>query len=87
MEDAGKFPLRGSVIWLTPTQVGRTTGPPLLRPAWPYYAATAYVPSHTADTSLASFILRNFDAGEWRSHAEGRCLATDTKVAGSSSTT
>ena len=70
------IPFRGSVIWLTPAQGGRTTGNPLLpRPAWPYYAATAYVPPHTADTGLASFILRNFDPGAWRSAAEGRWLA------------
>ena len=75
MEEAGEFPFRGSVIWLTPAQGGRTTGPPLPRPARPYYAATAYVPPHTADTGLASFILRNFEAGAWRSHAEGRWLA------------
>src|SRR6266571_4297818 len=44
-----------------------------------YYAATAYVPPHAADTSLASFILRNFDAGAWRSCAEGRWLAADAQ--------
>lgn len=44
-------------------------------PGMAYYAATAYIPPHTADTGLASFILRNFDAGAWRSHAEGRWLA------------
>jgi hypothetical protein len=57
----------------------RTTGPPLPRPAWPRYAATAYVPPYTADTGLASFILRNFDAGAWRSHAEGRWPVADTQ--------
>lgn len=41
-----------------------------------YYAATAYVPPHTADTGLASFVLRNFDAGAWRSPAEARWLLT-----------
>jgi hypothetical protein len=80
MEEVREFPFRGSVIWLTPAQGGRTTGPPLSRPAWPYYAATAYVPPHTADTGLASFILRNFDAGAWRSHAEGRWLAVGTQA-------
>jgi hypothetical protein len=77
MADAGEFPFRGSVIWLTPEQGGCKTGPPAPLPAWPYYAATAYVPPHTADTGLASFILRNFEAGTWRSCAEGRWLVTD----------
>jgi hypothetical protein len=80
MEQVREFPFRGLVIWLTPAQGGRTTGPPLPRPAWPYYAATAYVPPHTADTGLASFILRSFDAGAWRSHAEGRWLAAGTQA-------
>jgi len=39
-----------------------------------YYAATAYVPPRTAETGLASFILRNFDAGARRSGAEGRWM-------------
>jgi hypothetical protein len=69
--------VRGSVIWLTPEQGGRGTGPPVPRLAWPYYAATAYVPPRTADTGLASFSLRNFDTGTWRSCAEGRWLAAD----------
>lgn len=78
MAGGREFPFRGSVIWLTPEQGGRETGPPVPRPAWPYYAATAYVPPHTADTGLASFILRNFDADAWRCHAEGRWLVADT---------
>jgi len=79
MADAGEFPFRGVIIWLTPEQGGRKTGPPVPRPAWPYYAATAYVPPHIADSGLASFILRNFDAGAWRSDAEGRWLAADAQ--------
>jgi hypothetical protein len=77
MADAREFPFRGSVIWLTPEQGGRTTGPPEPGTAWPYYAATAYVPPHTADSGLTSFILRNFETGAWRSHAEGRWLVDD----------
>ena len=76
MADAAGFPFRGWITWLTPEQGGRESGPPIPRPTWPCYAATAYVP-HTADTGLASFVLRNFDAGAWRSCAEGRWLATD----------
>jgi hypothetical protein len=75
MADAAGFPFRGWITWLTPEQGGRETGPPIPRTTWPNYAATAYVPPHTADTGLASFVLRNFDAGAWRSYAEGRWLA------------
>jgi hypothetical protein len=77
MADAVGFPLHGWITWLTPEQGRRETGPPIPRPTWPYYAATAYVPPHTAGTGLASFVLRNFDAHAWRSCAEGRWLATD----------
>ena len=77
MADTADFPFRGWITWLTPEQGGRETGPPIPRTTWPYYAATAYVPPHTADTGLASFVLRNFDAGAWRSCAEGRWQATD----------
>jgi hypothetical protein len=63
MADAGEFPFRGSVIWLTPEQGGRKTGPPAPRPAWPYYAATAYVPPHTADTGLACLSVTGVCAG------------------------
>jgi hypothetical protein len=77
MADATGFPFRGWITWLTPEQGGRETGPPIPRLTWPYYAATAYVPPHTAATGLASFVLRNFDAGAWRSCAEGRWLASE----------
>ena len=80
MADAGEFPFRGVIIWLTPEQGGRKTRPPVPRPAWPYYAATAYVPPHTADTGLGSFILRNFDDGARRSSAEGRWLLTHKTI-------
>ena len=51
MADAGEFPFRGVIIWLTPEQGGRKTGPPVPCSAWPYYAVTAYVPPQTADTA------------------------------------
>lgn len=75
MADAGAFPIRGSVVWLTPEQGGRDTGPPPPRTQRPYYAATAYVPPRTLATGLASFVLRGFAAGAWRSEAEGRWLS------------
>jgi hypothetical protein len=33
-----------------------------------------YVPPHTAATGLASFVLRDFQPGVWRSQAQGRWL-------------
>jgi hypothetical protein len=77
MADAAGFPFRGWITWLTPDQGGRDAGPPVPRKAWPYYTATAYVLPHTVDTGLASFVLRDFDADAWHSHAEGRWLTTD----------
>ena len=79
MADAEGFPFCGSVIWLTPEQGGRGTGPPVPLLSWPYYAATAFVPPHTAETNLASFVLRGFDARAWRSRVEGRWLAAGTQ--------
>jgi len=81
MADTADFPFRGWITWLTPEQGGRETGPPIPRTTWPYYLATAYVPPHTADAGLASLVLRSFDAGAWRSCAEGRWLATDVSGA------
>ena len=72
--DAEEFPFRGCVVWLTPEQVRRATGSPPPRPRWPYYAATAYIRPHTAQTGLASIVLRGFLPGGWRSQAEGRWL-------------
>jgi hypothetical protein len=80
MADADEFPFRGWVIWLTPGQGGRQAGPPIPRTTRHYCAATAYVPPHTADTGLASFVLRNFDAGTWRSPAERHWLAADVSA-------
>jgi hypothetical protein len=63
MAEAEEFSFCGSVVWLTPEQGGRETMPPTPRTSWPYFAATVYVLPYTADTGLASFILRNFDVG------------------------
>ncbi len=70
---AGPFPFKGSVVWLTPEQGGRTSGPPVPSEEWDY-AHTAFVPPQTAETGPASFVLRGFTAGRWRSAAEGRWL-------------
>lgn len=71
------FPFRGSVVWLTPDQGGRSTGPPAPRDAWPYYAANGYVPPATAETGLVSLVVRGFTAGNWRSVAEACWLVPD----------
>ncbi|MEU0463179.1 hypothetical protein ABZ215_04165 [Amycolatopsis sp. NPDC006131] len=67
------FPFRGRVVWLTPEQGGRQTGPP--RPD--FYAANAFVPPHTAHSGLASFVLRNLVAGALVTPAEARWLAVE----------
>lgn len=67
------FPFRGEVIWLTPEQGGRASGPPVPSESSDY-AVTAFVPPYTVKSGLASFALRGFTAGRWRSRAEGRWL-------------
>ena len=72
----GSWPFHGRVVWLTPEQGGRSSGPP--QPSTDIdYAHTAFVPPHTVDSGLASFALRNFDAGAWSSAAEGRWLIVE----------
>lgn len=70
---AGPFPFKGEVVWLTPEQGGRASGPPPPSDQRDY-AHTAYVPPHDVQTGLASFVLRGFTDGAWRSPAEGRWL-------------
>lgn len=41
------------------------------------YAHPAFIPPLTAESGLASFTLRGFSAGAWRSPAEGRWLIVD----------
>lgn len=72
------FPFRGTVIWLTPEEGGRDTGPPEPTSEWDY-AHTAFVPPLTVETGLASFVLRGFEAGAWRSPAEGRWLLVNNE--------
>lgn len=60
-------------MWLTPEQGGRSSGPPPVSPDRDY-AQTAFVPPHTFESGLASFVLRGFEDGEWTSTAEGRWL-------------
>jgi hypothetical protein len=67
------LPFFGRIVWLTPEQGGRSSGPPAT-PATDDYAATAFLPPGTADAGLASFILRVSDRGAWTSGAEGAWL-------------
>jgi hypothetical protein len=66
----GPLAVRGTVVWLTPQQGGRVSGPP--EPDYDYdYTATAYLPPRTADDGQAGIALRRFAPGAWRSPAEG----------------
>lgn len=67
------LPFRGHVVWLTPEQGGRSSGPPAT-PATDDYAATAFVPPGRAESELASFVLRVADLTAWVSAAEGAWL-------------
>jgi hypothetical protein len=72
----GPFPFQGEVVWLTAEQGGRKSGPPV-PPEDQDYAVTAFVPPHAVENGLASFVLRGFQHGEWRSLAEGRWLVVE----------
>jgi len=66
----GSLAVRGSVVWLTPQQGGRVSGPP--DPDYDYdYTATAYLPPRTAEDGQAGIALRRFAPGAWRTQAEG----------------
>jgi hypothetical protein len=66
----GSLFLRGTVVWLTPQQGGRVSGPP--EPDYDYdYTATAYLPPLTAEDGQAGLSLRRFAPNAWRSPAEG----------------
>jgi hypothetical protein len=66
----GSLAVRGTVVWLTPQQGGRVSGPP--EPDYDYdYTATAYLPPRTPDDGQAGVALRRFAPGAWRTQAEG----------------
>ncbi len=67
----------GQIIWLTPEQGGRSSGPPAPRE----YRVTGYAPPFTLNNGLASFWLSDFDAGAWRSPAAGRWPMTPNEGA------
>lgn len=75
VEFTGSLLLRGTIVWFTPDQGGRVSGPPM--PDYDYdYTATAYVPPRTADNLQAGIALSRFAPGAWRSPAEGLLAAS-----------
>ena len=68
-------PFHGYVVWLTADQGGRSSGP--LPPLGQDFAATAYVPPATAQSGLASIVLRVSNRTAWRSAADARWLVVD----------
>src|ERR1035437_5543543 len=68
-------PFHGYVVWLTGDQGGRSSGP--LPPLGQDFAATAYVPPATAQSGLASIVLRVSNRTAWRSAADARRLVVD----------
>lgn len=78
MRFPGDLPFVGNVVWLRPEEGGRSSGPPPTPPEHDY-AATAFVPPHTADTGLASFILRVEDRAAWTSPATGGWLVVSNE--------
>ncbi|WP_410668273.1 hypothetical protein [Amycolatopsis sp. cmx-4-68] len=80
LPDDVPFPFHGRVVWLTPEQGGRTTGPPRAD-SDDDYAANAFVPPRTADSGLASFVLRDLERGALVSPAKGRWLVVENSGA------
>jgi hypothetical protein len=71
----GHLAFEGEIAWLTPDQGGRASGPPT--PRGQDYAATAFVPPHTVQSGLASFVVRVEDRTAWRSRAFAGWLLVD----------
>jgi hypothetical protein len=66
----GSIAVRGTVVWLTPQQGGRVSGPP--EPDYDYdYTATAYLPPRTVEDGQAGIALHRFAPGAWRTPVEG----------------
>lgn len=76
MRIEGPLPFHGHVVWLTREQGGRDSGPPPT-PGDQDYAATGYVPPATAETGLASVVLRAENRTSWRSAADAGWLMVD----------
>jgi hypothetical protein len=69
----GPFPLVGEVIWLGTDQGGRRSGPP----TGTTYASVAFIPPHTIEEGVASFVLRGWDPTRHRSPAEASWLMAE----------
>ncbi len=78
MRFSGTLRFHGDVVWLTPEQGGRSSGPPPT-PNDQDYAATAFVPPATVANGLASFVLRVVDRSAWRSEADGDWLIIENE--------
>lgn len=66
----GSIAVHGTVVWLTPQQGGRVSGPP--EPDYDYdYTATAYLPPRTAEDGQAGIALHRFAPGAWRTPVDG----------------
>ena len=68
----------GTVVWFTPEQGGRRSGPP--RPVTPErgYAANGWLPPLDASSGLRSLVLVDFEPGAWRSAARAHWLVPST---------
>ena len=73
---SGPFPFKGEVVWLTPEQGGRRTGPPVDPDN---YAQVAHVTPHGVHDGSASFVLSGFEPGAPRSSAQGRWLIVENE--------
>jgi hypothetical protein len=62
---------------LTSEQGGRSSGPP----TGEEYRVTGFVPPQTIEDGLASFWLRDFAPGKWRSSATGWWLVAENSGA------
>jgi hypothetical protein len=72
----GHLPLEGEIIWLTPEQGGRSSGPPPTSREHDY-GSIAFVPPHTVESGLASFVVRVEDTSARRSRAFAGWLLVD----------
>jgi hypothetical protein len=71
-----RLPFHGHVVWLTREQGGRDSGPPPT-PTEQDFAATGFVPPATAESGLASFVLRVEDRQAWWSRADANWLIVE----------
>ena len=68
-DDTPRFPIWGTIVWLTSDQGGRRNGPPPT-PWDTYYYATAFVPPSRLEDGLASVAINVSVRNAWQSHAK-----------------